>query len=424
MATKSNIITIIFLIAVLALTIYLGVAKIFDTLSKLPTPSNIKRIGDTQNALLMQKYITQYNTHAIKSLWKNPLTPDSQQLLINCSVQGCRLLGYAGPYQDGVFDEDNAVRTALRTGSRFFTLDIYTDHATGNPVSMYRNKMGYLVSLNNGSIRKIAKSLAERAFTATSDSSPQGVLTTPVILFLYFHDTPDYVKQPGKYIQYLSAVSKQLKPLSSVLLDSTSIGDFRHQQLDSQIWFKSMTTFARKVILLCNVDTTIMRNSALYGVQSVSPNEDLDMLVNARVYAQESGGMFGATLTQSSTAKAAAIICTPSYFLNIPQDKKQDAILLTKSVFTICMNPNPEESPTAEDIQKLITDFGVHTVPFTHFDDKSITDKWLGVGSVYEKESFVTKLLPLQFIPPTNIIINEPSSKSNANGGKIIAPVL
>jgi hypothetical protein len=421
---NTSIIMIIVLIVGLVVGIFYAVKAIINARSKLPTLSNIKRIGDTQNIYLMQKYITQYNSHQIKLLWTKPVTPSKQQLLINCSVQGCRLLGYSGPYQDGVFDEDNAVRTALRSGSRFFTLDIYIDHVTGNPVSMYRNKMGYLVSLNKGNIRKIAASLANRAFTTTSDSSPQGVITTPVILFLYFHDTPDYVKEPGKYIKFLSAVAKQLKPLSSALLDSTPMGDFRRQQQDSQIWFQPMTTFTNKIILLCNVDTTIMRQATMYGVPTLSPDQDLDMIVNARVYAQESGGMFGATLTQSSTAKAAAIICTPSYFLNIPPDKIQDSILLTKSVFTICMDPNPEITPTAADINKLITEFGVHTVPFTHFDDQPITDKWLGVGSIYNKESFATKPLPLQYIPPEHIVLNEPSSRSNANGGLITAPKL
>ena len=70
---------------------------------------------------------------------------------------GCRSLGYLGPFIDGVYDEDNGILTALRTGARLFILDINIDPQTGDPALMYRNAAGYVKSLNIGSIKKIGK---------------------------------------------------------------------------------------------------------------------------------------------------------------------------------------------------------------------------------------------------------------------------
>ncbi len=84
---------------------------------KLPWPSNIRRIANSQSVELTQRYTSSLSQKTIDTLWK--AVPAEEQLLINTSVVGTRATGYLGPFVDGVFDEEKAVLAALMTGSRF-----------------------------------------------------------------------------------------------------------------------------------------------------------------------------------------------------------------------------------------------------------------------------------------------------------------
>jgi hypothetical protein len=300
-------------------------------------------------------------------------------------------------------------------------IDIDMDRDTGKPVCIYRNIRGYKVSLNNGSISKIAKALANNMFRGSTEGTPFNSASYPCIIALMFQKTPDMVKKPGEYSKFLSIVAKELQPLQSVLLAQTAQGDFRRQGLENQICFQSWEVLKNKCILLCNVDTSIQRSPDKYGIYTMDDTQDLDLMVNARIYRLEESQGFGLTSTPRQNVSPSFVLFTPNYFLSIPQDKKADTILMTKSKFCIVANSNPEVQMKSEALTSLLTDYGVHCVPFAPFGE---TDIWVGPGSVYEKQSCVAKVPELRFSPPKKIILAEPSVKTNALGGKIVAPTL
>ena len=377
-------------------------------------PPNISRIASSQVLILQDQYSNRYSS--IKDLkWTN--VPDKEQLLINVSMVGCRTLGYLGPFVDGVYDEDNGVSTALRTGARLFILDINIDAKTGDPVLMYRNGAGYVKSLNMGSIKNIAKSLAGRAFSNFSSASPGSISYTPIILVLYFQETPDLVKESVKYIKFLSQVALQLQDLTPYLLGQTAQGDFRRQALDTQLFFQPWQLFRNKLILLTNVDTSPMRNPSTYGVHHLTTREDLDLMVNARMYTQETGVSFGATTSANKASVPAVIITQPSYFLTTPPNQVTQAIDTTKKCFTICMDPNPETVYAKSDVTSLITEYGVHCVPFVYFMTNEQLAPFISTAAPFDGSALIVKTQPLRFVPPDDIVVQNPSPQTNTQGG-------
>ena len=389
---------------------------------KLPWPSNIRRIANSQSVEFTQRYSSSLSQKTIDTLWK--AVPAEEQLLINTSVVGTRATGYLGPFVDGVFDEEKAVLAALMTGSRLFMIDIDMDKDSRKPVLIYRNSRGYKVSLNNGSIQKLAKFLASNMFRGSTEGTPFNVASSPCIIALIFHKTPDSIKKPAEYSKFLSIVAKELQPLQPNLLTQTPQGDFRRQGLESQIAFQNWEVLKNKCILLANVDTSLQRSPDKYGIYNMNVEDDLDLMVNGRIYRLEEGAGFGVTPLPRQNVSPSFVVFTPNYFLSIPQDKKADTILMTKSKFCIVANSNPELPLKSEQLSSLLTDYGVQCIPFAPFDSKAVSDSFVGSGAVYEKASYVAKVAELRFSPPKKIVLAEPSPKTNALGGKIVAPTL
>lgn len=412
---------ILFLIIGIIILI-VGIQYVLKLGYKLATPSNIQRIGNDQSVALTSKYTVQSSKRTVEGLWNK--VPSDEQLLINTNFAGVRLGGYIGPFTDGVFDETKGVMTALMTGARCMILDISVDKESGgNPVLMYRNARGYRVNLNNGSIAKVAKTLAENVFRGSSEGTPFNCEDSPFVLMLCFQDLPDEGKKPTSIIKYYGKVAKALQPLVPLLLAQTAQGDFRRQALESQICFQPWSTINKKIILLTNVDTSSMRQADKYGVYAMNATEDLDLLVNGRVYRVEEGiHNFGLTVVPTSTVKPSFCLYTPGYFLNTPPDRKAEAILTTKSRFSIVLNESAEKPFENSTIMSLLNDFGVNCIPYVHFDDSA--DAWIGEGGPYETNSMVAKPEGLRFSPPKQIALLEPSPKTNSLGGMVQAPKL
>jgi hypothetical protein len=420
-ANPSNVKGIGFLILGIIILI-VGIQYILKLGYKLATPANIHRIGNDQAVALTSKYTVQSSKRTVEGLWDK--VPAEEQLLINTNFAGVRLGGYIGPFTDGVFDEVKGVMTALMTGARFMSLDISVDKESGNPVLMYRNARGYRVNLNNGSLAKVAKTLAENVFRGSSEGTPFNCEDSPFILFLSFQDLPDDGKKPASVIKYYGKVAKALQPLVPLLLAQTAQGDFRRQALESQICFQPWSVINRKIILLTNVDTSSMRQPDKYGVYAMNATEDLDLLVNGRVYRTEEGIQnFGLTVVPTSTVKPSFCLTTPGYFLNTPPDRKAEAILMTKSRMCIIMNESAEKPLANESIGSLLNDYGVNCIPYVHFAD-GVSDAWVGEGAPYEKTVMVAKAEGLRFSPPKQIALLEPSPKTNSLGGMVQAPKL
>ena len=409
---SNSVVYVIIGIIIAIILLGLGINEIVRLQSLLATTGNVKRIGDEQISLIKEQYRLRNLNIKINNMWKD--FKPTEKLLINLSMVGSRLLGYLGPFENGVFDEENSVKLALRTGARLFILDIDYDKSTCNPVLVYRNNENYVKSLNKGSIKKTVDALVGNAFSSDSNIVTSGLNETPVILVLYFHNTPDMITETAKYIKFLGKVSKDIQSINSNLLGQTTEGDFHRQALDTQIWFQPWTLLKNKIILLTNVDTTVMRTADKSGV-TVTPLMDLDYHVNSRIFFD--AGVSGTITVSTGSKKQAAVIKTPSYFLTTPPDRIQDVINSTKEQLTICMDPNPTTNYSKADLDRLITGFGVHCVPIVNFKTMKELDPFFGVENIYENKSFVGKSAELRFVPPETITTQIPSKATDTRGG-------
>ena len=78
----------------------------YSTLSSAP---NVSSLVNSQILALTSQYSYLSNNIKTLNLWKDSsgnTIPANQQLLINASYTGCRLAGYLGPFNDGVFNAD------------------------------------------------------------------------------------------------------------------------------------------------------------------------------------------------------------------------------------------------------------------------------------------------------------------------------
>jgi hypothetical protein len=370
----------------------------------ISSPSTVKRTKNDRVALLNKRIEPLINTK--KSIYDSPL-PENQSLLLNYQVQSCRLAGYLSPLQDGVFAEEDAVRLALGSGCRLFVIEISKGH-NGRPALIARDSMGYKRSLNEGSIAKVCSALA---------SGSRG--EDPLILALYFYNAPDKAKDPKAYLNYLSQVAKALAPLIPNHLGLTGVGDFTRQKKESELFTFAPEFYKNKVLILCNIDTSLFRDPTTVGVtKKFSPNEDLDFFVHCRLYKQEAGGDLGMTTTATGGSAAKAVICNDSYFLLTPPDKVEGVVNSTRNQFTIVLKSDPSYMPSKEVSKRLLDSFGIHSIPVSL--DSSV-DTTL---AAFKKNIYRAKPLSLRFTKPVPIVPKVPNKALDANGGSVVAPKL
>lgn len=418
----TQILKILFFIILIIGIIYTMV-YVFQMRRMTETPENIKLIQTKQLTDLNVRWggLMQGKTGLSAASEK---VPADQQLLINTNVLGTRLTGYLGPYKSGAFDEDSATRLALSTGARCLVLEI--DHLQGEqePILLYRDAWGFKQSLNAGSIRKVATSIAGRAFTPANDSAPPAVASDPLFVILYFVSTPNPSTQPRDYIRFLGKVAEQLQPLSKLLLGQTPQGDFRRQALESQLFFTPLSVVSKRIVCLTNADTTPFRRLTSLGLAGeIGAKQDLDLLVHARLYSRESPSGLGITSSPTSTIRPAAVVTTPQYWLTIPPDRLADAVANTKQAWTLVMNPTADNTSVDDaKLKKLFDEYGVHCVPITIFEPPQVTDLFTGKTGRYAKTVWSYKPDLIRFIPPRPIVIQKPNPLTNSGGGAVVAP--
>jgi len=401
-----------------------GVLKAIQYSRITATPKNIQGVKISQITNLEKRWvgITQAKQGLTTEIKK---IPDDQQLLINATVFSTRLTGYLGPHQSGVFDEDTATRIALSSGSRCLILEIDREMNQYEPKLIYRDGWGIKQSLNFGSIKKVAKSIAERAFTTSNDGVPPSLSNDPLFVVIYFVSTPDAVKNPLEYVRFMAKVAEELQPLKDYCIAQTPQGDFRRQALESQLFFTKYSVFAGKIVLLTNADTTPFRRLDSLGLGGeIGGNQDLDLLVHARLYSRESPSGLGISASPPSNIKAHALITTPSYWINTPPDRLGDAQNQTKSAWTLVMPPSASEANTisSDGLTKLLTQYGAQSIPLCLFDKTETTNLFTGKDAPFEKVSWVIKPELIRFIPPKPIIVKTPIPETNSGGGTVVTP--
>jgi hypothetical protein len=419
----------IFMFLVLLTLIALMLWALFNSFKKnteRSTPDNIARIKETQrnNLEISWTGITQ-SKRGLPFAFST--IPRDQQLLINTSVQATRLAGYSGPFKNGVFDEDTAVRLALSSGSRCLVIEIDREMHGDDPVLIYRDAGGFKQSLNIGSLTKVAKSIAARAFKPANDSVPPLLANDPLFIVLYFVSAPDPATKPREYVRFLGKVAEKIQPLKDISVGLTPQGDFRRQGLESQLFFQPFNVFAGKAVILCNADTTPFRNLTALGMAGeITPRQDLDLFVHARLYSKQSPSGLGITGVPTNNVSPSAVLTTPDYWLFIPPDRLADAQTQTKKAWTLVMPPVADDTNSirADQLKTILTQLGVHAVPFCIFDQPAVTDTFTGKTAPYEKNAWSVKPELIRFIPPKPIVLQKPSPQTNANGGFVVSPSL
>jgi hypothetical protein len=360
--------------------------------NKIATPSTVKSVQRDRIALL--NALIEPTAGKKKSLYEVAHgVADDQQLLLNYTVATCRLAGYLGPLQDGVFAEDDAVRLAYAAGARGFVVEI-SQGEDGRPALVARDSRGYKRSLNNGSLAKV--------FSAIANSGIRG--TDPVILLLYFHDMP---RDGADSLHFLSHVATALGPIIPYHLGLTDAGDFTRQKKANELFTFAPGFYKNKILVLTNADTQGFRNPKAIGVERhFSPNEDLDFFIHAHVKSLVSG--FGTVESGSEGGSAAAILADDAYFLTTPPDTVTNVVNMTRNTFSIVMRKDPswKGDPT------MASTFGVQCVPVDLETLAAASDTW------------TLKDAPLRFTKPTPLLPSVPNPQLDARGGHLKAPTL
>ncbi len=411
-----QILVVVVVIGVIAAIIY-GFVLLSNAKNNLSTDSNNERKRLTQVALLDLFYNINFNaktgiTEAFKSV------PKEQRTLINSNVLGMRHIGYIGPYEYGVYDEQDGVRYALSCGTRCLILDIDYYKSIDGPAMVMRDNDGVQISNNYGSIQKVCQAIADNTFTLMGNYTPFGLSKDPIIVVLNIQSTPDMVQDQAGYIRFLRQIGKQVQPLQKVLLGNTPRGDYRRHAKAGDLWFTPIEELKSACIVLCNVDTSILTTAENYKMGKTAFQEDLDYMVHG----------FVAKDMNTVRDNDCAVLTTATELLTTPTQNISDRIKITKSKFTIVMERENQGLVGKEKLETLLKTYGVHCVPIYAYADETTISPWLqkevSQGGLYSKNSWVVKDLPLRYIPPMPITTVAQSARVNtdmgAGPGKIV----
>lgn len=290
--------------------------------------------------------------------------PESSYKLLNIQPLAVKQIGFIGPEEnDGIFEPSVGIQTAVRSGASFFTLQIdYLEREQDSksfddinvPTLLYRNSAGHLISKNGASINEVAKQLANYAF-----SPDLGASKYPIIVYLHFVKTPDPMKKPTEYLNFLMKVSEALQPIHPHILKDVG-ENFRRQKSEGSLLQLPLTSISNTIILMCNADTTIFRNSQATG-KSINSISDLDSFINMRVYLENEYDRIGVTQPVTD-AKANAVILSYSRLSTMSDSERQNFIMKGKNRFVIAM-PAPLDNPTYADLKTILKDTGVNAIP-------------------------------------------------------------
>jgi len=283
--------------------------------------------------------------------WKS--IPESNQALVNWRPLTVRLVGYLGglnSLENGVFDMNFGVVSALKLGARCFFFDIdYLEVAPCRPLLLYRDKTAYKRSLNSGSILDGMTALSVNAFTNNKD---------PILIILYLHRIPPGKKQQERFFLNLA---QSLKPLTNNHLGDTSLGDFRNCKKEESLFTFPITTYASKFIVCVNYDTSQLK--------ATNPADNLHYWNNARIYQDPQGidATLGSVTPSVATGGLASIkVASTDQIINLSStgSPTPQATYATtcSSVFTISLAP-PEYDYTNAKMETLLNTLGVQCVP-------------------------------------------------------------
>jgi hypothetical protein len=304
-----------------------------------------------------------------KSSLKDAQTDPERMTLVNLQPVAVKQIGYAGPTEKGgSFKPDTAILAAVQAGVRFFTLQIdyletakTGDFAAANvPTLLYRNGANELVSTNGASIADIAKNLSIYAFNKDFPSNAQ-----PLVLYLHFVRTPNYITKPDAYMKFLSDVAEALGPIQPHILHSNENTDFTRQQNEKALVYTPVTLFENKIILITNADTSIFRHVDKLSMSAVPLDKDLDYMTCARAYLEDATDDLGVT-SLASEHTPYVVVASYARLRGISGKMRDDYAIRGKGRFVIAM-PTMADTPSQADIQSMMKTLAVNVVPMNLF---------------------------------------------------------
>jgi hypothetical protein len=409
------IIFYVLIFAALAIGLYYLINFVIQTYKKKSTFPNYKAIKtrqDSANTTLTNSIRT--TGAPIQEIIRS--IPVNQQVLANFSVLTAYNAGYAGPFTDGVYSEVTSTQLAIQQGVRGFFLNMDCD-TNNRPVLVNRDAFGYRtnidsflmnvdtpVSILGGDPQKVLQTIADMSFS----NSIGRLSNDPVIIFLYFQNTPDPKKDKGAYIQYLSKIAKMLKPLRQNHLRSTPRGDFTRQRATDTMLLFPIQEYEKKVIIYTNVDTSVFREKAY------PEDQDLDYWVNMTFYTNSTMKL-GVTKPLKDASLIRGHIQQVSYYKETPPDRISDLVEKTMINYNVALNQLP--SIDISGATTLLDTYGCQMVPIDIFNRDNAA-----VVALYVKSPFRVKPAAIRYTIPEPIKIAPQNPKMNANKGLLIAP--
>ena len=405
--------------ALFIVALIVGISVILSKRNTMSTPDNIQRITGVQTTEF-EKQLTPY--FKPKTTLSEQALSANQKVLVNFAPLTVVQPGYIGPTENGVYKEEEGVSTALKAGARCFVLPIdYHENSglpkpafpnAGEPCLLYRDEGGTIRSLNSGSIQRIAQALGNLAFNNTVPLNKD-----PLIVVLYFLKTP--APNTKEYLRYCSQVAKQLNPLIPVLLGQAPEGVYNRQNRQNEILYTPITNLERKVILMCNIDTSIFRNPTSVGVQTVPSTEDLDFFVHMRLFKQSDESM-GATVRAGQNEFARGYLERFFYYTTIPENRTQDTIEINRIRWIVAL-PAVGANPLLKDAKYALEKLGVQCIGLNLF---ALNEESLGIVNLWKSTGWVPKPEAIRFTIPEPYKPKTPSPTLNANQGKVSSPTL
>jgi len=355
------------LMAIVAIIIGFGRKHMIVTIFLLLILGLIYYVKYVNNNTVISKFFVASPKKQLEGFQLVAASPsEDQYTLINIQPAAIKQLAYVGPtVLNGGFNPSAGIINAMTAGVRFLTLQIdYLDSQkdstkfddVGVPTLLYRNNAGNIIGSNGASISDIAKNIATYSFNPQFATSVQ-----PIILYLHFVRTPDYLTAPDKYIKFLSATATALAPIRSLLVPDSGNTIFSRQQNEKILLYTPLQTFEGQIIVLSNVDTSIFRNAAQLGLPVVPLSQDLDSMVAMRVYLEDEADRLGATTIVGDTI-ARAVIVPYSRLKGMTVSQRKAFAQKGKARFAIAM-PDQMTDPSQAEISDLLTTTGVNVVP-------------------------------------------------------------
>lgn len=409
----------------LGLVIYIAIAKANSddpsSNPKLETryKNQVKLLSDTFN-------LRSDSRRPVTDLLNTQSMPESEQCLVNFYSMGCRYTGYIGPFDEGYWDPDLAIQTAVNAGCRTFILEIdYLDECKGETISYFprivvrdaQNRLRIKYNSNrpicnspqHSNIRDVCEKINFYAYSESCQNK-----NDPIIIVLYFLRQP-----PGSYksktvLDYYSNVAKALAPFQNRLLkNELDGGTYYRQSQEGRLLINNIKDYSGKVLIFSNANTSGFRETQIY-----SPNEDLDFLTNLRLmYTQTKLGV-----TENNTSAPFGILETAEDFMIIPSDRSDEITEATKLRWTICLSQDPSKPVSKELYSKITNTYGIHCVPATLFNTSA--EEFMFTDQTFKKYSFIPKPESLRYIKPPVVIPAEPNPSTDAKQGMLRSPTI